>query len=78
MFPARSGITFAATTEQPMCNDTLKMVNTFDQEIVVTCALIHGHRQTRHYFSGELPDREGPVEMFWPKKRIVKEPKDAI
>ena len=72
MFNARSGVTFAATTEQPMCNDKLKMFNPLDQEIVVSCTLVHGHRQKRHYFTGELPDRDGPVEMFWPKKRTTR------
>lgn len=70
MFPARSGVTFAATTEQPTCPDKLTMYDHLNKgEVIVQCTLVHGHRQKRHYFDGEMPDREGPVEIFWPKKK---------
>jgi hypothetical protein len=69
MFPARSGITFAATTEQPLCNDKLEMEDS-NGVVELQCTLVHGHRQKRHYYSGTIPDRDGMVEFFWPKKRV--------
>lgn len=72
MFPARSGVTFAATTEQPTCPDKLKMYDAISEShILLQCTLIHGHRQKRHYFDGEMPDRDGRVEIFWPKQKRV-------
>lgn len=73
MFPARSGITFAATSEQPTCPDKLTMRGDISSiSVMIQCTLVHGHRQKKHYFSGELPDRDGTVEIFWPKKRTEK------
>jgi hypothetical protein len=76
MFPARSGITFVATTAQPLCNDRLTVVGS-DGYVEIQCTLVHGHRQKRHYFSGALSDRDGQVETFWPKKRPVKKEQAA-
>jgi hypothetical protein len=72
MFPARSGITFAATIEQPKCPAKLQ-IGTEE----VYCELIHGHRQKRHQFSAFLyDDLMQTVEIYWTKKPLSRSKKE--
>jgi hypothetical protein len=73
MFNANAGITFAATIEQPKCPAKLRI-----EDIEIFCSLVHGHRQKRHQFNVLLEEDDTTIEIYWTKKRVVKEPKDAV
>lgn len=67
MYPTRSGITFAATIEQPICPAKVTIYDDIsNSHVPIQCTLVHGHRQKRHQF--EMTADDTIVEVYWTKK----------
>lgn len=77
MMQTRSGLTFAATIEQPKCLAKLTMAGSHYTELYgdsdvqtidIQCELVAGHRHSRHQVTGQTADGDS-VEIYWTKKR---------
>lgn len=78
MIQTRSGLTFAATIEQPKCMAKLTMTGEFktldaysdalNGTMDIQCELVAGHRHSRHQVTGQTEDGDS-VEIYWTKKK---------